>query len=91
MANDQEQPIQRLAGDVLLDAGILLAHQAKTRGLAGEGVVLLGQADLVGGLGTQRGFQPINKPGKSPMAVKMCAAPAARSASALPWPVPPGA
>ena len=49
-ADHLEQAIQRLLGDVVFDVGVFRIHYAHGRRLSGERVVLLGQANLVGGL-----------------------------------------
>src|SRR5690606_17138989 len=45
-----EQAVQRLLGDVAFDGAVFRIDRAEPRSLGRDGVVLLGDADLIGGL-----------------------------------------
>src|SRR5690606_30602686 len=50
LGDDGEQPVERLFGDVAFDRAVLGVNCTEAGGLGGNGVVLLGDADLVSGL-----------------------------------------
>src|SRR5690606_28116759 len=50
LGDDGEQPVERLLGYVAFDGAVLGIDRAEAGCLGGECVVLLGDADLVGGL-----------------------------------------